>query len=407
MCLLGSMVLGGVVLVTGCKRAAPPAPPPPGVSVSRPVRREVTKWDEYSGYLAAPDMVNLEARVGGYIEQARFEEGALVHKGDVLFIIDERPFKADLDSKKADVAKAEALVRQAAVHLTRVAEVVKARAVSQDDYDSAKAASEQAQAALQAAKAAEETSRLNLDWTRVTAPITGRISRKVVTVGNLVVGGSGPAPATLLTTIVSVDPIWCYVNVPERLYLSYRPLLAGGGGQSASRATMTCLLQLEDETGFPHRGVVDFVDNRVDQATGTIQLRGSFPNPEGALTPGLFARMRLPGSPPRPALLIPGTGIGTDQNERYVLIVGDDDVVQRRMVTLGGQFGHMQAIAEGLQGDERVIVDGLQMARAGGKVTPHEVPIPPQWIEALNGAATAPAASQPASTQTSALGGAE
>jgi len=394
-----------VLLASGCDE--PPKkqmPPPPQVTVSRPLVRDVVQWDQYSSYLSSPQMANVKARVSGLIVAAQFTEGSLVHKDDVLFKIDPRPFQADLDSKKAAVAQAKAMMDQANVHLARYTKVVGTQAISQDDYDAAKAAYEEASAALSAAQAAMETTQLNLEWTQVRAPISGRVGKMNVTVGNLVNGGSG-SDTTLLTTIVSIDPMYCYINVPESAALRYQKLALQEKQASVAGAKIPCFLELQGETDFSHQGLIDFVDNQVDTNTGTVQIRGVFANPSGLLTPGLFALMRIPASGQYQAVLIPDAAINTDQNERYLLIVGADNTVERRTVKLGALFGTLRSIASGLKPGEQVIINGTQLARPGAKVVPTESPIPTASLDELEKTGqrvptTQPAPStQPASTE--------
>lgn len=370
------------LLVAGCKsQTMMPARPPAVVSVSQPVEREVIRWNQYSAYLSSPQTANVKARVGGLIEAAPFREGALVHQGALLFKIDPRPFQADLDNKQAAVAQAKAAVEYAKVQYQRYSVLVQSRVVSAENYDNAKASYLQAQAALQAAQAAEENSRLNLEWTSVRAPISGRISRINVTVGNLVSGGS--EQATTLTTIVSIDPIYCYLNVPEGDALRYQEMALRENHSSVAGAKVPCFLQLENEHDFLRQGFVDFVDNQVDVSTGTMQLRCVFANPTGLLTPGLFALTRIPASGRYRTLLIPDAAVNTDQNERYLLVVGAHDVVARRPVRLGALFGDLRSITEGLQAGEWVIVNGTQFAMPGAKVVPRQVPISARALASL------------------------
>lgn len=359
----------------GCGEGdASAAPPPPVVTVARPMQREVIEWDEYTGHLESPESVNVMARVSGFIEETPFDEGSIVRKDDLLYVIDRRPFKADLDSKLADVERAESQQELAELHYKRFDKVRNTKAISEEDYDTAKAELSQAKSVVASAKAAAEVSRLNLEWTRVVAPINGRISNKVVTKGNLINGGVGQT--TLLTTIQSIDPIYCYVDVDERSVLRYAQLAREKKRVSARDAKIPAFLQLENETTFPHEGVVDFVDNRVDPATGTLRARGVFPNPDRTLTPGFFGRVRVPGSGRYQALLVPESAIGTDQDLRFLLAVGADSTVQLKPVKLGALFGKLRCIESGIGPSDRVIINGLQSARPGAKVDPQEAQIP-------------------------------
>jgi RND family efflux transporter MFP subunit len=366
------------------------------VTVSTPLDREVTDWDEYTGHLVSPETANIAARISGIIVAAPFKEGALVKKDDVLFVIDDRPFKADLENKKANLAKDEAQLELTKAQLARSDDLLKKRAISQQEYDTSKASFDQAKAQLAADQAAVATAQLNLDWTRVTAPVAGRVSKMNVTVGNLVNGGAGQA--TLLTTIVSVDPMYCYVSVPERSFLKYQTYAERTKGESVREAKIPCFVRLENEKDYPHAGTIDFIDNNVDPNTGTIQLRGVIPNSNGALTPGLFAQMRITGSGPYKTLLIPDIAVSAQQNERYLMVVEKDDTVAVRKVQLGGLFGSLRSITEGLKPDDRVIVNGLQLARPGGKVAPKDAPIPADAIAALEASSSGLASTHPAAT---------
>src|ERR1700723_1305177 len=373
-----------VALLSGCKQVvAPQAPPPATVTVSQPVQREVVRWDQYSGYLSSPKTAIVGARVSGLIEEAPFQEGAIVHAGDLLFKIDPRPFQADLDNKKAAVAQARATAVKARDDYGRSVELIKSQVIARSDFDTTKASYGEAAASLDAAEAALETSRLNLEWTEVRAPITGRVSRMNVTVGNLVTGGTGQATPTTLTTIVSIDPLYCYINVPESVALRFQKLALQENKSSVQAARVACYMQLENETNFPREGVVYFVDNQVDVNTGTVQIRCVFANPTTILTPGLFALTRIPASDRYQALLIPDAAVNSDQNERYLLIVGANNVVQQRPVKLGALFGTLRSITDGLKPGEKVIVNGMQFAQAGAKVVPHEVPVPTKELDAM------------------------
>jgi RND family efflux transporter MFP subunit len=384
---VSSLLILAALVPLGCRKdAPPPPPPPPPVTVTQPLEREVTDWDEYTGHLQSPETAVVAARLSGFLTETPFKEGALVKKGDVLFVLDDRPYKADLDNKKATVTKDEAQVTLTKAQLARYDDLLKKHAISQQDYDTNKANYDQAIAQLSADKAAVETSQLNFDWTRVTAPISGRVGRITVTVGNLVNGGAGQA--TLLTTVVSVDPMYCYVSVPERAFLKYQSYAAQDKQSGVRDAKIPCFVRLENEKNFPHSGIIDFIDNTLDTGTGTIQVRGVIPNPDGALTPGLYASMRVNGSAPYKTLLVPDLAIGTEQNERFLLVVGPDNVVSSRKIKLGLLFGKLRSVVDGLKPGDRVVVNGLQMARPGSKVNPTEAPIPEEDVRALDAAAS-------------------
>jgi multidrug efflux system membrane fusion protein len=380
---IATMLVGGAGLIlagSGCSRGGgPPQRPPANVTVMHPKQEEVTDWEDFAGRLQSPESTNVQARISGVIEETPFKEGALVHQGETLFVIDDRPFKADLDNKKATVAKDIAQVNLTKAQLDRSQRLLLTHVVDQQDYDVANANYQQAQAQLAADQAAQEASDLNLQWTRVQAPITGLVSKINVTVGNLVTGGVGNG--TLLTTLVSVDPLYCYVPVPERTLLKYQ-INARKNDMTVRDAKIPCAIQLENETDFPHKGVIDFIDNSVDPNTGTIQVRGVFANPDEFLTPGLFARMRIEGSGAYKALLVPDYAVGTDQNEHFLLVADADGTVLSKKVTLGRLFGDMRVIEEGITAQDRVIINGLQMALPGTKVNAQEAPaqsMPGDW----------------------------
>jgi RND family efflux transporter MFP subunit len=362
-------VLLGVGLI-GCGEPPPPAqaPPPAMVTVARPVQKDVVEWDTYTGYLEAPESVSVAARVSGLITEAPFVEGSIVKKGDVLFVIDDRPFKADLDLKLAAEQVAEAQASYAKITFDRITGLRSTEAVSQQDLDNAKANIDQAEAAVAGAKAAVESSRLNLEWTRVLSPIDGRVSNKLVTVGNLVNGGQGQA--TQLTTIESVSPMYCYVDIDEHSVLKYQKLAVENKSVNSHDGSVPCYVQLSNESGFPHQGVIDFVDNHVDTTTGTLRERGVLQNKSGLLTPGFFARLCIPGSGRYEALLIPDDAIGNDQSSRTVYVVNKDNVVESRVVQMGALFGRLRSIDSGLTADDRVIINGQMRTRPGATVAP-------------------------------------
>jgi RND family efflux transporter MFP subunit len=344
------------------------------VTVMHPLQQNVTDWEVFPGRLQSPQTTSIQARVSGVITETPFKEGALVHEGDVLFVIDDRPFKADLDNKKATVAKDVAQVDLTNAQLARTQKLLANHVVDQQDFDIAQANYLQAQAQLTADQAAEEASELNMEWTRVRAPITGLVSKINVTVGNLITGGVGNG--TALTTLVSVDPIYCYVPVPESTLLKYEEYAWRNNHQTLRDIRIPCSVQLEGETDFPYKGVIDFIDNSVDPDTGTIQMRGVFANPREYPAAGLFARMRIEGGESYPALLVPDAAVGTLQDERLLTVVDSTNTVQTKRVQLGRLFGDMRVITDGITPEDRVIVNGLQMARPGTKVNVEEAPAP-------------------------------
>lgn len=399
--------------LAGCQRAAAPAPPPPpAVTVSRPIVRDAVVWDEYTGRLEAVDTVDVHAQVSGYIQTAPFQEGALVKQGDVLFTLDARPFQAQLDNALGEVTQAQARLQLARNELTRAQQAP--AAVSAEELDTRQQNVNQMQGALATAQAAADAARLNVDWCRVTAPLAGRIGRKLVTPGNLITGGGGAgASPTLLTTITSVDPMYCYIDVDESAVLRYQKQIREHRRVSARESRIPCTMALADEQEFTHEGSIDFVDNRVDPGTGTLRVRGVFPNPDGFLTPGMFARIRIAGDQVPHAILVADTAILADQNTRYVLTVDGSDTVQYHAVTPGPLFEGFRIVTQGVTADERVIVKGLMYARPGMKVQPQEAPMPagpPAGTPGPSAATSAPAAapayapSAPGAVQGSAAG---
>ena len=344
------------------------------MTVSRPLEREVIEWDEYTGRLDAVESVDVRARVSGLIESAPFEEGKNVKKGDLLFTIDARPYQADLDKAKSQIASAEAQIHYWQAETDRLQPLAAQGVSSSVELLQARQNLESNQAARAGAKAAEDAAKLNVEWCRVTAPIDGRVSNKLITQGNLVNGGAGQA--TLLTTVVMQDPIYCYIAADEASVLKYAQLAREGKRVSARYAKIPTFMAVSSETGFPHEGVVDFVDNRIDPNTGTVRARGVYSNADGFLQPGMFARVRIPGSGRYTALLIPDVAVGADQNRRFVMVVNADDTVAMHPVKLGALFGDLRSIETGITKDDRVIVNGLQRARPGAKVSPTEQPIP-------------------------------
>ncbi|HSP98788.1 MAG TPA: efflux RND transporter periplasmic adaptor subunit [Candidatus Dormibacteraeota bacterium] len=358
--------------IAGCHGTPPPAAiPPPKVTVAKPVSRSVTEWDEYTGRLEAIDSVEVRARVSGYLEAVKFRDGAMVKKGDILFIIDSRPYTAILRRTEAELALAKARLELAQSRFERASRLVARNAISQEEADTRAAEARQAEASVQAAQAALEAARLDVEYTEVRAPVSGRVGRKLVTEGNLVNGASG-SQGTLLTTIVSLDPIYVYFEADERSYLKYVRLAQEGKRPSSRNTRNPVQIAFADEKGFPHEGYTDFVDNHLDEQTGTIVARAVLANPDNLLSPGLFARVRLIGSGEYAALLIPDEAIGTDQARKFVYVVDADNHARYRPITLGPMIDGLRVVRDGLTVDERIVVNGMQRAKPDALVDPQE-----------------------------------
>jgi RND family efflux transporter MFP subunit len=351
-----------------CRREEPASAPPPKVTVSQPLVREIIEWDEYTGRLEATEAVDVRARVSGYLQSVHFKDGQIVKKGTLLFVIDPRPYQAEVDRLTAELQLAQARLDLAKSDYARAQTLLRFRAISQEEADTRAATERQAQESVEAARAAVEAARLNLEFTRVTSPITGRISRKLVTEGNLINGGS--AESTLLTTIMSMDPIYCYFEADERSYLKYMRASHNGGHLPSGQERTPVYLALADEEGFPHKGTIDFIDNRLDPRTGTMTGRAVFSNRDLALTPGLFARVRVPaGNRARNAVLVPDEAVGSDQARRFVFLVNGDSMVEYREVQVGPLIHGFRVINNGLRPDEWFVASGIQRAKSGAQVT--------------------------------------
>jgi membrane fusion protein, multidrug efflux system len=364
-----------LLLAGGCQKSSPPAAalPPPPVTVSQPVVRDVTEWDEYQGRLDAVETVEVRARVTGYLQSINFKDGAEVTKGDVLFVIDPRPYQAELDRAEADLRQAQTKFELASNDLVRGERLLAARAISAEEADARHNAERTSASGIESARAEMEMARLNMEYTRVTAPISGRIGRRMITEGNLVNGNMGQA--TLLATIVSLDPIYCYIDADERSLMRYQQLAHDGKGDNIRNGQMVCELALANENGYPHRGMLDFVDNRVDWDTGTMRVRGVFANPDRTLQPGFFARVRVPGSAKYPALLIPDLAVGTDQGQKFVFAVTDTNTVEYKVVELGPMIDGLRVVRQGLGPKDWIIVNGLMSVRPGATVQPSRAPL--------------------------------
>jgi RND family efflux transporter MFP subunit len=357
--------------LTGCSQSPKEAPPAAiQVSVSHPITQEITDYSEFTGRTVAVDSVEVRAHVWGYLDKVNFKEGAIVNKGDVLFELDPRPYQALLNQAKAKVVQDEAQLRYDEAEYQRNLNLVGKGAVSRSEVDKTSAARGVDIANIDADKAVVAARQLDLDYTKVLAPVSGRTSRYVVTVGNLIRSGD-QSGGTLLTTIVSVDPMYVYFDVDEHTVLRVRELIREGKADSPREKTdVPVWMGLGNQTEFPHKGTINFVDNQVSPKTGTMRLRGVFPNKDQVLAPGFFARVKVLIGRPHKAILINERALDTDQGQKVVYLVNDKNEVVSRPVRLGSLHNGLREIVEGLQPDDRVIVTGLQQIRPGITVEP-------------------------------------
>jgi len=363
------VVLGVLGCFAGCKPpAAGPAPERLTVGVAKPVAKEIVDWDEYTGRLAAVDSVEVRARVGGYLDEIRFKDGQIVTKNDVLFVIDPRPFKAVLAAAEGDAQALSSRLALARNDLERAKKLIETKSISQEDFDTRAKEAEAALASWEAAKAKIERARLDVEFTEVKAPLTGRIGRHQVSIGNLVSGGTDLS--TVLTNVVTIDPIYCYFDVDERTVIRIRQLIRAGKAKSARESEWPVYLGLGREDGFPFEGTINFVDNQINPKTGTLRVRAVFPNPKEALSPGYFGRVRVPIGFPHQALLVSDRAIDNDQGQKIVYVVNEKKEVVQRPVRLGQLHDGLREITDGLNTGDQVIVRGIQQVRAGIFVEP-------------------------------------
>ncbi|WP_249128077.1 efflux RND transporter periplasmic adaptor subunit [Bradyrhizobium lablabi] len=356
--------------LSGCGQPPPQAAaPPPAVTVAQPTKRTVTDWDEFTGRFEAMEEVQVRARVGGFVNSVEFRDGAIVRAGDLLYTIDARPFEAAALQADGQLSDARARAELAKRELDRALTLVVTSAVSESIVDQRRQTLQAAHAAEMQAEGALKAARLNIEFTHVLAPMAGRVSRHLVSPGNLVQGAEGNA--TLLTSIVTLDPIYIYFDVDEATYLKNNRLWFEGRRPSSRDTPNPVQVALTGEAKPSKEGKMDFLDNRLDVSTGTLRSRAIIPNKDFSILPGQFGRVRLIGSSPYEALLLPDTAIATDQSRKIVFVVKDDDTVEAKAVTLGPLDEGLRVIREGLKAEDRVIVDGIQRARVGAKVTPH------------------------------------
>jgi membrane fusion protein, multidrug efflux system len=360
--------------LAACSEQKPPqaaaATAAPPVTVAQPVKRTVTDWDEFTGRFDATEEVQVRARVGGYVTSVEFQDGAIVHQGDLLYVIDPRPFEAVAAQAEGQLADARAKIELAKREFDRAATLNKTEAVSDSIVDQRRQALQSAEAAAIQVEGIQKAAKLNVEFTHVLAPITGRVSRHLVSAGNLV-QGSDTGASTLLTSIVTLDPIYIYFDMDEATYQKNSRLWFEGRRPSSRDTPNPVQVTLTGETKPSHDGTINFLDNRLDVSTGTLRSRALIKNTDLSILPGQFGRVKLIGSSPYEALLIPDAAVATDQSRKIVFVVKPDDTVEARAVVLGPLDDGLRVIREGLKAEDRVIVDGIQRARVGAKVSPH------------------------------------
>jgi multidrug efflux system membrane fusion protein len=372
--LLGVLLLAADVLA-GCGDKPPAASAaPPAVTVARPLQKKITEWDEYTGRFTAVETVEVRARVSGFIDSLHFKDGQLVKQGDLLFVIDQRPYKLAIEQAKADVERAKAKLDLATQDVERATPLIQNQTLTGREFDTRKSTQRDAAGQLGSAQATLKQGELNLEWTEVRAPISGRVSDRRVDAGNLITGGQ--TGATLLTVIVSQDPIHFVFDGSEADFIHYLRLAAAGARPSSRDVQNPVSVRLADEADYKHQGRMDFVDNVVNPKSGTIRGRAIFDNKDGLLTPGFFGRLRLFGGE-REAILIPDTAIASDQSRKIVFTVADDGMVGTKLVELGPIVDGLRVIRSGLAPTDRIVIDGLQRARPGQKVKAEDGAIEP------------------------------
>lgn len=369
------------LFASGPERGRAPAPggpgsgPPPQVTVSRPLTRQIVEWDEFTGRFDAVDTIEVRARVAGFLTEVLFTDGQTVKKGDPLFNIDPRPFERALATAKAELEQSKTKVESASKDVVRGRPLLDRRVISEKVFDDRENLQREASAAVKVAEAKVQAAELDLSFTKITAPLGGRIGRNLVSVGNYVTGGGGGAGSqTLLTTIVTQDPVQFYFDVSENNVIKYKRLGAAAA-QKVGQPGAAIEIALPDDKGFPHSGKLDFTDNRLDATTGTLRMRAIVDNKAGLFSPGMFGRARIAGSASYQAVMLPDDAIGTDQAAKFVTVAAEDGTVSRKVVTLGPIVDGMRVVRTGLAADDWVVVKGQQRARPGQKVTPKREPL--------------------------------
>jgi len=386
-----SILVCSALAVAACGgKAGGGPPPPPQVTVAQVLEKRVKDWDEFTGRLQAVETVEIRPRVSGYIDKVAFTEGSLVKRGTLLFVIDPRPYQADYDRAAADVKRFKTALELGRIELARVQHLKESGAVSQEELDERLSTVAQAEANVAGSTAALEAAALNLSFTKVISPIDGRVSRAEVTRGNLVTGGSNGG--TLLSSVVSMDPIYLYFDADEQSFLRYTQMARSGERPNSHDSGSPVQVGLANEEGFPHAGTVDFVDNQLNPQTGTIRARAVLQNKDGQFTPGLFARVQLLGSGEYSAILIEDRAVNTDQNQKYVFVVGANNQIEYRKVKLGRVIDGLRVVREGLKAGDVIVVNGAQRVHPGITVTPQRITMGADGAAAASGAPVTPAA---------------
>ncbi len=372
---LAAVVVATRMLTAPVPQASAPAMAPPKVVVATPLRQRLATWTSFTGQFSAVDRLEIRAEVSGYLTEIHFTDGQLVKKGDLLFVIDPRPYDIALQNARAQVATAEAALKLSGQQLERTSNLVTSSFASRETLDQRTEQRQAADAALDQAKAAVRKAELDLGWTHIAAPLSGRIGRHLVSTGNLIAGGQGGGATTLLTTIVSEDPIYLDFDMGESDFVAYQRFLhRPHDGRPIDR---TVDVELSDESGWKHHGTLDFLDNEMDRSSGTLHARATVPNHDLFIAAGQFARLRVPTAAPADTLLVPEAALATDQSRTMVMVVAPDGTVVPKVVDIGEPVGDLRIVKRGLAPADRVIVDGLMFARPGGKVTPQQGAIAP------------------------------
>jgi RND family efflux transporter MFP subunit len=362
-------ILSILLTATGCKKKSAPQQTALPVNVVTAEEKEVNEWDEFTGRLEAVESVEIRPRVSGYITEIHFEAGAVIKKGDLLYVIDPRPYQADFDRAAAEVERTQAQLKLAQIELDRAKDLRAKNTISASEFDQKAATYQDTSAAVRSAEAAKSSAALNLEFTQIKSPIDGRVSDARITLGNLVQPGAGPE--NVLTTVVSVDPIYAKIDADENAILKYVKLSSEGKRVSARTAKIPAFIELGNETNFPHEGVVDFVDNRLDPGTGTVRARVVLKNwNPNLITPGFFIRMRIAGATPYRAALIADKVITSEQGLKFAFVVKPDNTVERRTLETGPIFEGKRIVKSGLKDGEKVVSTRLQILQPGMQVTP-------------------------------------